>query len=536
MDSEECDGLDNDGDGSADEGYSDVDGDGTADCVDVEECDGVDNDGDGDVDEGVSDDTDADGYTECDGDCDDDEASAWPGNVESLDQVDNDCDGFVDEDFLATGDVIITEIHYDPDYVGDSAGEYFEVYNLASFDIYMDNWTLSDLDGDAIVVEPSLLVPAAGYVVFGAHGYQSSNGGVVVDYDYDRTADMLLDNGPDELVLSLDGMLVDEVQWDTSGDWSYAAGVAQSLDPYYLDEASNDDGAAWCLASSEIISGGDLGTPGAGNDLCPQFDHDGDGYSGDDGDCDDEDADTWPGAPETDPGVDNDCDGSVGNTLPVAVPELLNTGTIYTCDTILLDGTSSYDLDGDPILSYEWSLESAPSASVLGSSDIDATTEPAPDFVPDEEGEFSFGLVVGDGLDFSLLGTVEADVLWRGYNNAPEADAGSDAAYVDSVTCTATGYGYLCDDCATVVFALDGSASSDDDGDAISYEWTVTSGSTYGSLINDDTATPSLVVSGVPATYGTTATETIEVEMLVSDCEGESDTDTVEISFECTGS
>ena len=51
---EPCDGVDNDGDGTVDEGWADTDHDGIADCVDSEECDGVDNDGDGSVDEGLS--------------------------------------------------------------------------------------------------------------------------------------------------------------------------------------------------------------------------------------------------------------------------------------------------------------------------------------------------------------------------------------------------------------------------------------------------------------------------------------------------
>lgn len=41
-------------------------------------------------------DDDGDGYTEIDGDCDDEEPRSYPGNVEVCDDVDNDCDGGVD--------------------------------------------------------------------------------------------------------------------------------------------------------------------------------------------------------------------------------------------------------------------------------------------------------------------------------------------------------------------------------------------------------------------------------------------------------
>ncbi len=153
--SETCDLIDNDCDGTVDEGvgytwYPDADGDGygdataaTADacnappgytanaddCDDTdaqvnpgsyEICDSVDNDCDGDVDEagalGASTfytDSDGDGYgdansavTACfqasgvvanDDDCDDTTADVRPGATETCDSVDNDCDGTIDE-------------------------------------------------------------------------------------------------------------------------------------------------------------------------------------------------------------------------------------------------------------------------------------------------------------------------------------------------------------------------------------------------------------------------------------------------------
>jgi len=112
---EVCDGLDNDLDGDVDEGF-DVDGDGytscDGDCDDddaainpdaSEVCNGVDDDCDGVVPADETDD-DGDGVTECDGDCDDADGDNSPGNTEICDGQDNDCDGAVDEGFDNDGD------------------------------------------------------------------------------------------------------------------------------------------------------------------------------------------------------------------------------------------------------------------------------------------------------------------------------------------------------------------------------------------------------------------------------------------------
>ncbi|MBI4256954.1 hypothetical protein HY626_02775 [Candidatus Uhrbacteria bacterium] len=116
---EECgDGLDNDcSGGDADCESPDVDLDGSTadvDCDDAdagvypgatETADGLDNDCDSVVDEGTSAyDDDSDGYSESAGDCDDADADLNPGESELDNGIDDDCDGSVDEGYDVDGD------------------------------------------------------------------------------------------------------------------------------------------------------------------------------------------------------------------------------------------------------------------------------------------------------------------------------------------------------------------------------------------------------------------------------------------------
>jgi hypothetical protein len=131
---ETCDGLDNDLDGLADEGFPDTDGDRTADCVDLDDdndgfsdvdelaagsdplnadstlevCDGFDNDLDGLVDEGFPD-TDGDGVADCrvtddaDGDGIPDASDACESSNLSATVVVNGCDSGVPNTVLSNG-------------------------------------------------------------------------------------------------------------------------------------------------------------------------------------------------------------------------------------------------------------------------------------------------------------------------------------------------------------------------------------------------------------------------------------------------
>ncbi len=553
MDEEECDGYDNDGDGEIDEGFPDTNEDGVADCVDHEVCNGVDDDGDGLIDEDF--DSDGDGATTCgpdgypdtgDEDCDDTNPNAYPGASEVADNYsDDDCDGLIDESAWAQGDLFVTEIMTNPSSVSDPNGEWFEVYNGSTRVVVLNGLIIAGSDGDRAMVkdaDPILLDPGE-YYVFGSNDDSSVNGGVRVDYRYNSAARqyVTLGNDSDDLILKINDegvtTIIDSVAWDGGETFPDPNGASMILEPDYTEAAYNDDGTYWCASTESWAPLTDAGSPGEANESCTSFDHDGDGYSADDGDCDDEDDEIYPGAPESDDAVDNDCDGDIEEG-PEASAELGSGSDTEQCGLVYLDGTESYDPNGDTPLTYEWTMTSAPSSSALTSADILNPTSSMASFYPDAAGTFTFALTVWDsGSAASEPATLSVSIDSRSSNSSPVADAGSTQSYTAYADCLAVDYGasYDCDSCDSYEFTLDGSGSSDSDGDYLYYAWTVASGS--ASLDDATSENPVLTVAGATPTSPSSSTYTnVYVSLKVTDCMGAtSSSDTVAISYECEG-
>jgi hypothetical protein len=306
VDREECDGLDNDGDGEVDEGYPDSDQDGAADCTDGESCDGLDNDGDGLIDEGF--DQDGDGIPPCGAtpDCDDTDPDTHPGADERTDDTDNDCDGLIDEDRYAWGDLVLTEIMVNPRATTDPSGEWLEITNVTDEVRYLNGLQLSAGETThTVAAAPALPIVPGEILVLSASPDPLQNGGLTTVYAY---SGLSLSNEGGRLEVTADGLLIDAASWGvTSG------GRSLTLDPLGWDAGANDDPLWWCASTTPWepeSPSADAGSPGAVNELCPAFDHDGDGYTGADGDCDDAEDTIHPGASEVwYDGVDQDCDG-----------------------------------------------------------------------------------------------------------------------------------------------------------------------------------------------------------------------------------
>ena len=214
---------------------------------------------------------------------------------------------FVIED-LGFGDLVINEIMFDPDAVGDGAGEWFEIYNNSGGSVDLDGLQIFDTSesspGDHVTVSGSVEVDAEGYAVLGRHA--SGNGGVTLDYAY-GTDHTLHDF--DEIFLANSSAILDSVAWDNGLTFPDPTGASIILDTDAQNATDNDDGANWCT-SAALFGDGDMGTPVARNDSCVNPDADGDGF-GVLLDCEDYDASINPDTPEVMDDVDNNCDGYV---------------------------------------------------------------------------------------------------------------------------------------------------------------------------------------------------------------------------------
>jgi hypothetical protein len=117
-------------------------------------------------------------------------------------------------------------------------------------------------------------------------------------------------------------------------------------------------------------------------------------------------------------------------------------------DLVVLDGSGSSDPEGDP-LAYQWSWMERPSGSVAQLTDATAVR---PEFIVDAPGRYVLSLSVHDGAVWSAPDLVEVTTE----NSPPVADAGADRTAAVSE-----------------IVQLDGSGSSDADGDTLTFAWVV---------------------------------------------------------------
>jgi hypothetical protein len=373
----------------------------SADCNDAdascnpgaaEICDGLDNNCDGTVDEGM-DDADGDGYSECTGDCNDGNAMIHPGATEiACDSIDQDCDGsdscpvrFKD---MGNGTILDTKtgiywlkdancigpVYYEDTTIEDGSfviGALARVGQLGHGQCGLSdgsgpgNWripTLSEIRGLFSIDHCEGQVfrdydlpgqPQIGCLGNGAGNARWQQGDPFIDVvtfdinrpwddpvgDYYWTSDspdgwcMQITTAlnpweihfypeikPPELYITQPSYLIRE-----RARWYWQSGCGANLhsgwvwpvrdvlvdndgDGYFSGPDCDDTNPAINPSAPEICNGVDDNCDGRSDELC---DYDGDGYTPDAGDCNDGDQHINPAAAETCDDIDNNCNSQV---------------------------------------------------------------------------------------------------------------------------------------------------------------------------------------------------------------------------------
>jgi len=172
--------------------------------------------------------------------------------------------------------------------------------------------------------------------------------------------------------------------------------------------------------------------------------------------------------------------------------------TVPRDSTVQLDGSASTDIDGNP-LTYRWEIKEQPDGS---SAQLSDPTLVNPTFLVDQPGSYLLQLIVNDGALDSLPDTATINTS----NSAPVAKAGEDQfVFVGDTT------------------KLDGSASSDVDGDQLTFFWELTTipDQSTATLLDPTALMPTFLVDQ-PGTY--------EATLIVNDGAEASQPDTVIIT------
>lgn len=242
--------------------------------------------------------------------------------------------------------------------------------------------------------------------------------------------------------------------------------------------------------------------------------------------------------------VNNGVADSIADATVITVtsdngPPTANAGedqNIEDCAFIMLDCTRSVDPDGDP-LAYNWSLQEKPVGSASSNDSFGDRTAGNTTFWADVSGVYVFSCSVNDSEGWVTPDLLNVNVLERKANNPPSVEAGIPRDDLDAGTaaCELDGYGYECDECASLIIPLGHTAAVEDlDSDPFTTLWTVVDGE--ASILDPLSLVTSATLSEATPTGPGECTQTAYTfQLAATDCPGATVTDTVTYLVQCCG-
>ena len=196
-------------------------------------------------------------------------------------------------------------------------------------------------------------------------------------------------------------------------------------------------------------------------------------------------------------------DGQIDSATAIVQIDAVNTNlapvaragsdqTVVVGSAAQLNASASSDPEG-AALTYQWQIIAAPSPS---SARILDDTAAVTGLVPDEPGSYVLGLTVNDGATTSAQDTMIVEAIADSSNAAPIAEPGQNQVVTQGD-----------------LVQLDGSASYDPDGDALTYVWRLVSRPASSNAVIADTSAPS-------TSFAADQTGRFVVELAVTDPSG----------------
>ena len=235
-------------------------------------------------------------------------------------------------------------------------------------------------------------------------------------------------------------------------------------------------------------------------------------------------------------------DVSSTNSCPSAIAEAVT--DLYSCSDITVTAEDSQDPDGD-LLDYSWRHLLPPFESTVTETDFADPAAEETAFFADVPGTFTLQVSVNDGECESTPYQFDVEITVRPTNDAPTAAAEGDGWVSGNATCTQSGSDWWCTGCPEIEVIIDGSGSTDPDGDPLAFYWEnlydpeEPGWELYLPADIDDPAAEIVTVSLQNATtdYGVLSYNQYEFQLTVTDCMGESTklTESFGIVYGCTG-